>query len=81
MIWKCKFGSDNAHPIKMPMDVNAKLEANPNGAEGNQSNSYAQLIGSLMFLATATWPDIAYAINRLSTYMANLMMAHYSTAK
>ena len=34
-----------------------------------------------MFLTTATQPDIAYAVNRLSTYMANLMTAHYRATK
>lgn len=38
------------------------------GQEGNRSNGYASLVGSLMYLAVATRPDIAYAIQRLSTF-------------
>jgi len=80
-IWKCEFGTDNAHAVKMPMDLNTKLEPNPNGVKGNWSNTYAQLVSSLMFLTTATHPDIAYVISQLSAYMANPTTAHYGAAK
>jgi hypothetical protein len=48
---------------------------------GDWSNSYAQLIGALMYLATATHPDIAYMVHRLATFTANPTTAHYNTAK
>jgi hypothetical protein len=45
-------GLENVNPMAMPMDLNMKLMPNPDSNEGSQSNSYAQLIGKLQFLAT-----------------------------
>jgi hypothetical protein len=35
------------------------------------SRDYQSIIGGLMFAATCTRPDIAFAVNRLSRYCAN----------
>jgi hypothetical protein len=74
-------GMDNANPVSMPMDLNVSLELNPNGSMGNRSNSYARLLGELQFLANATRPDIAYAVNRLAAYTANPSMQHSTALK
>ena len=76
-----KEGMENANPVSTPLDPNVKLESNPEAAEPNRSNTYASLIGSLQYLATATRPDIAYTVNRLASYTANPSLAHYSAAK
>lgn len=45
----------DANPVAMPMDPNMRLEPNPDGSNGgNRSNSYAQLLSELQFLANAT---------------------------
>jgi hypothetical protein len=49
--------------------------------EPNRSNEYVSLIRSLQYLAIATCPDIAYAVNRLAAYTANPSLEHYSAAK
>ena len=56
---------------------NANLEGN----EGNQSNSFAKLLGELQFLANATRPDIAHAINQLVAYTANPSLQHMGALK
>lgn len=76
-----KEGMENVNPVSTPLDPNVKLEPNPEAAESNHSNTYASLIGSLQYLATATHPDIAYAVNRLASYTANPTLTHYSAAK
>jgi transposase InsO family protein len=76
-----KEGMDGANPISTPMQPSIKLEKNPDGAQGNRSNSYARLLGELQFLANATRPDIAYAVNCLSAYTANPSLAHGSALK
>ena len=63
------------------MDPNISLEPNKEKGETNCSNDYASLIGSLQYLATATCPDIAYAVNRLAAYTTNLSFTHYGAAK
>ena len=38
---------------------------------------YSRVIGSLMFLMSCTRPDIAYAVNRLSSYTSSLRAMHW----
>jgi len=48
---------------------------------GDRSNSYAQLLGSLQFLANVTRPDIAYIVNRLASYSTNPSLQHTTAIK
>jgi hypothetical protein len=70
-----------ANPVATPLDPNVKIGPNPDGNVGNRSNSYAQLLGELQFLANATRPDIAHAINRLAAYTANPSLQHMGALK
>ena len=75
-----KYGLQDASPVRTPLDPNIKLE--PGESEpGNRSNNYASLIGSLMYAAVATRPDIAFAVNRLASFTANPTMCHWTAAK
>jgi len=76
-----KYGMADANPVSTPMDPNISLEPNKENGETNRSNDYASLIGSLQYLATATRPDIAYAVNWLAAYTANPSFTHYGAAK
>jgi hypothetical protein len=74
-------GLADASPVRMPLDPNVKIEQNPDGNEGDRSNSFAQLLGELQFIANVTRPDIAFAVNRLASYTANLSMQHHTALK
>jgi len=74
-------GLSDINSVTTPMDLNIKLEPNPDGNEGNRSNSFAKLLGELQFLANSTRPDIAFAVNRLASYTANPSLQHYAAAK
>ena len=76
-----KQGLADANPVHMPLDPNIKIVPNPDGSEGNKSNSYAQLLGELQFIANSTRPDIAFAINRLASYTVNPSMQHVIALK
>jgi len=76
-----KHGMENVNPVATPLDPNMKLAPNPESREPNRSNDYASLLGSLQYLAIATRPDIAYAVNRLAAYTANPSLQHYTAAK
>ena len=56
-------GMEHANPVSMLMDPKIKIELNPDGNEGNKSNSYARVLGELQYLANATQLDIMYAVN------------------
>jgi hypothetical protein len=76
-----KEGMQCANPVAMPMDPNDLLEPNPDGNEGDHSNSYVHALGKLQFLANVTRPDISYAVNRLAVYTANPSLQHTGALK
>jgi len=76
-----KEGLEQSNPVAMPLDPNVPLEPNPEGNEGNRSNSFTRLLGELQFITNATRPDIAYAVNRLASYTANPSLQHVGALK
>ena len=64
-----------------PLDHNIQLELNLDSTNGNRSNSVAQLLGELQWVANATRPDIAYTVNKLATYTANPSLQHVTALK
>ena len=76
-----KEGMDQANPISMLLEHNAKFKPNLDGNVGSHSNSYTRLMGELQFIANATRPDIAYAVSKLSSYTANPSMQHVTMLK
>ena len=67
-------------PVKMPLHPNVKLTKTPEG-EHHKIPQYAAAIGSLMYAAIGTWPDIAYAVQHLSQFTSNPSPAHWSAIK
>jgi hypothetical protein len=39
---------------------------------------YSQIVGLLMYLAIATWPDISFAVSKLSMFVSNSRDTHWS---
>jgi len=72
---------ERCNPVSTPLDPNIPLEPNPEGNEGDRSNSYARLLGELQYIASTTWPDITYAVNRLASYTANPSLQHTTVLK
>ena len=67
------------------MDPNIKLddleEASEEGITSMTNFGYANLIGSLIYLAIATQPDIAYAINKLAQFTSAPKPKHWTAVK
>jgi len=84
-----KFGLDNANPVSTPMDSNVKLNEleeteeiiDQGEPDSKLSTGYAMLIGSLMYLALGTRPDIAYSVNKLAQFMHNPKLKHWTAVK
>ena len=84
-----KFGLANANLVSTPMDTNVKLEATTEGKEDEEqgekdekiTHGYATLIGSLMYLAIGTRPDIAFAVNKLAQFTQNPRQIHWTAVK
>ncbi len=67
-------GLANCTLVQMPLDLNVKIKSNPDGNKGERSNSFAQLLGELQFIANATRLNITFAVNHLTTYTTNLSL-------
>ena len=81
-IYKCleRFGMQEAKPTATPLPF--KPQADQTKSQPFQDiKLYQQLIGSLMYLASATRPDIAYAVGYLARSMQSPTDADWINAK
>ncbi|GJW28879.1 zinc finger, CCHC-type containing protein [Tanacetum coccineum] len=77
-----KFNYFDCTSVSTPMVTSEKLKSN-NGHDVSQLE-YSRVIGCLMYVMTCTWPDIAFALGKLSRYTSNpvtLMQAGSATLK
>jgi hypothetical protein len=75
-----RFGLENAKPASSPMDQNVRLENEYCEDKLVDKKKYLSLIGSLMYAALGTRPDISYAVTALSRYNAAPLAMHYTAA-
>ena len=61
-----RFGMENCKPINTPMDGNEKLKKTNSEEINYRILPYQSFIGSLLYLAISTRPDISYAVSALS---------------
>lgn len=74
-----KFRMNECNPVSVPSDPNQVLCKFDKSEESNFP--YRQLVGSLLYLATATRPDISFAIGHVSRYMENPTIVHERALK
>lgn len=74
-----KFYMTDCKPIGTPMDPKVKL--NEPTLNETVNKPYQSLIGSLMFLAVGTRPDIAYSVSYLSQFNDRHSEEHWKAAK
>ena len=79
-----RFGLTNATPVKIPLSTDNKLsEINSQTRilDEHDKNTYQQMIGCLMYLATMTRPDIMYSVALLSRFNVQPNEKHLKAAK
>jgi hypothetical protein len=81
-----RFGLQDMRPFTIPADPHVvfKPEMQPSDDGDRQAMSklpYREMLGSLMYAAVATRPDIAYAVNTLARYQENPGPAHFTALK
>ena len=69
------FGYSECTPSPTPYDPNVLLRKNRRIA--HDQLRYYQIVGSLMYLASATRPDISFAVSKLSRFVLNLGDTHW----
>ena len=74
-----QFGFMDSKPSPTPYDPSVTLRKNKK--IGGDHLRYSQIIGSLMYLASATRPDISFAVSKLSRYMSNPGDDHWHALK
>jgi hypothetical protein len=68
------FGYNDCKPAPTPYDASKMLRKNKRIMRDQLR--YSQIIGLLMYLASATRPDISYAVSKLSRFVSNPGDAH-----
>ncbi|XP_019888500.1 uncharacterized protein LOC109611240 [Ooceraea biroi] len=76
-----KFGMSDCKPVRTPFETGIKLHDNNDLDADNAQVSYRELIGSLMYLAQGTRPDIAHAVSSLSQWNTSFKKIHWTCAK
>lgn len=81
-----KFDMETCNPVATPMDVSIKLikEMSPKTEaeiEEMASIPYQEAVGSILYLAQGSRPDIAYAVSAVSRYNNNPGKAHWIAVK
>uniref|UniRef100_A0A5S6R2R3 Reverse transcriptase Ty1/copia-type domain-containing protein n=1 Tax=Trichuris muris TaxID=70415 RepID=A0A5S6R2R3_TRIMR len=77
-----RFGMLDCKPAPTPMTPSVKLAKPIKVNEEEMANfPYQMLVGSMMYLAVATRPDIAYAVSFLSQFNTCYTVEHWKAAK
>lgn len=76
-----RFGMNDAKGKSTPISVGTRLTKNGSQELDKSTYPYMELVGSLLYLAACTRPDIAYSVGALSRYMAHPTQQHWKTAK
>ena len=64
-----------------PLHDKTTLETEPQGETEVDAGHYQSIVGSLSYAATATRPDIAFAVSALSRYNSRPFTSHLTAAK
>ena len=75
-----RYGMENANPGLTTLDHKTRLDIVRNDSEADQE-LYQSIVGSLMYAAQGTRPDIAYTIAALSRYLIKPYKTHMTAVK
>jgi hypothetical protein len=80
-----KFGLSNSKPVSTPMSTEvlsaAMCPKTPDEFKSMKNVPYRQAVGSIMYLAVSTRPDIAKAVSSVSKYLENPGQKHWNSVK
>jgi transposase InsO family protein len=81
-----RYGHSDCNPVSTPMDPGCKLSteqapSTPEDIEYMKNIPYIHAVGSLMYLAISTRPDIAYTVGVLARFNSNPGVAHWKAVK
>ena len=76
-----KFGMEDAKSVATPCDANNKLVKVEDGEERIGQGIYQSAVGSLMYFATGTRPDIIFAVYNVAKFCSDPTKRHWTAVK
>lgn len=76
-----RFDMENCTPVSTPLPPSAVYTPSPDEESFEDTTKYRAAIGSLMFAAIATRPDISYATNLMAQFNASPSQKHWNGVK
>ena len=76
-----RYGLSEANPVATPMDFNVTLVKDDSKSNHVDQAQYQSMVGSLLYASTATRPDIAFAVGRVSKFSSAPTTAHLTAVK
>ena len=76
-------GVEHCNGLPTPTNVEAPLGTDVNGSEAKRDwpNSYASVIGMMLYLASNTRPDISFAVHQCARFTHNTKVSHETAVK
>jgi len=75
-----RFGMENAKSVRTPLPTGYSPDLNSGNCTSQQRTYYQSIIGSLLYLALGTRPDICYAVILMSQFSVNPSEDHIQKA-
>ena len=76
-----KYGLSEAKTVPTPADPSSKLKKDDGTSKDVDPNEYQSMVGSLLYAAIATRPDIAQAVGVVSKFNSKPSQAHLTAVK
>ena len=76
-----RFDMTDSHPVKIPCEQNIVNTSHEDSQELADVRLYREIVGSLIYIMTATRPDLSYIVTKLSQFMSNPTKSHLNSAK
>ena len=76
-----RFNMKDCKPMSTPMEASAKPQRATEDSEKFDKRIYQSAIGSLLYIANATRPDLSQAVNRMASYCNEPTSVHWRMVK
>lgn len=77
----CKFGMEDCKPRYTPCEINSNKPVETDTSEPADAKLYRSIVGSLIYIMTATRPDLCYVVTKLSQHMSDPTVKDLTMAK
>lgn len=76
-----KYGMQDCKQVDTPSDINVKLQVSVDGDNKVDLKMFQSCVGSLLYLAIKTRPDITFSVNSVAKFCSNPNNEHWTAVK